>query len=180
MTSLTVSYLDQPQSARPADHQAQLTLSHLPHERQDASGDHIHQADILLQEVAASRYFSDDVLSRVVNEERNHSRTALTVSPVKTSPLSMKSSSPFNPLGVLSVPGMLHPPYGLHPAKSVAAFLWRQYVEVVEECASCKILHVPADEIIVFSTIEDPSSASAENLALCFAIYFASCASLET
>ncbi|CAI6088094.1 unnamed protein product [Clonostachys chloroleuca] len=176
---LSVSYLDQPQSARPPDHQAQLTLSHLPHERQDASGDHIHQADILLQEGAASRYFSDDVLSRVVNEERNHSRTALTVSPVKISPLFMKSSSPFNPLGILSVPGTLHPPYGLHPAKSVAAFLWRQYVEVVEECASCKILHVPTDEIIVFSTIEDPSSASAENLALCFAIYFASCASLE-
>ncbi|CAG9998465.1 unnamed protein product [Clonostachys byssicola] len=176
---LPVSYLDQPQSVRPSDDQAQLTSSHLPHEQQDASGDHIHQADILLQEDAASRYFSDDVLSRVVNEDRNHSSTTLTVSPIKINPPPMDSSSPFNPLGILSVPGMLHPPYALHPTKSVAALLWRQYVEVVEECASCKILHVPTDEITVFSTIEDPSSASAENLALCFAIYFASCASLE-
>lgn len=57
--------------------------------------------------------------------------------------------------------------------------LWKIYLDRVEGCAGLKISHLPTDEIKVYSTIDDPTSASAENLALCFAIYFASTASID-
>lgn len=49
----------------------------------------------------------------------------------------------------------------------------------VESCAGLKLLHVPTDEIKVYSTIDDPTTASLENLALSLAIYYASTVSLE-
>lgn len=52
-------------------------------------------------------------------------------------------------------------------------------MENVEACAGLKLLHQPTDELRVFSVINDPSSASAEKLALAFAIYFASTVSLD-
>jgi hypothetical protein len=42
-----------------------------------------------------------------------------------------------------------------------------------------QLLHLPTDEIKIYSTIDDPTKASSENLALTFAIYFASTVSLD-
>lgn len=57
--------------------------------------------------------------------------------------------------------------------------LWTLYVDNVEGCIGLKLLHIPTDEIKVYSVINDPTAASLENLALNFAIFFASTVSLD-
>ena len=57
--------------------------------------------------------------------------------------------------------------------------LWNTYLSNVDGCTGLKLLHVPTDEVKVYSTIASPSTASFENLALCFAIYFAAAVSLD-
>ena len=47
-----------------------------------------------------------------------------------------------------------------------------------ENCVGLKVLHLPTDEVKVYSTINDPITASPDNLALSFAIYFAATVSL--
>jgi len=61
----------------------------------------------------------------------------------------------------------------------VAVRLWNIYVDNVEGCTGLKLLHLPTDEVKVYSTIDKPTKASFENLALCLAIYFASTVSLD-
>jgi hypothetical protein len=61
----------------------------------------------------------------------------------------------------------------------VAVRLWNIYVTNVDGCAGLKLLHLLTDELKVYSTIDKPTEASFENLALCLAIYFASAVSLD-
>ena len=56
--------------------------------------------------------------------------------------------------------------------------LWNIYLSNVDGCTGLKLLHIPTDEVKVYSTIDAPSTASFENLALCFSIYFAAAVSL--
>ena len=49
----------------------------------------------------------------------------------------------------------------------------------VESCAGLKLLHLPTHEIQVYATIDNPSKADHESLALCFTIYFAATVSVE-
>ena len=53
------------------------------------------------------------------------------------------------------------------------------YVQNFESCIGLKLLHLHTDEVKVYSTIDDPITASPDNLALSFAIYFAATASLD-
>lgn len=85
----------------------------------------------------------------------------------------------FNALGILSSPSPSILPSGCHPPSHLAAKLWNIFKEHVEACAGLKLLHIPTDEVKVFSVIAKPSTASFEDLALCFAIYFASTVSLN-
>lgn len=85
----------------------------------------------------------------------------------------------FNALGILSSPSPLKTPSDFHPPNHLAAKLWNIFKEHVEACAGLKLLHIPTDEVKVFSVIANPSAASFEDLALCFAIYFASTVSLD-
>ena len=57
--------------------------------------------------------------------------------------------------------------------------LWNIYVDNVEACTGSKLLHLPTDEVKVYSTIADPAVAPLENLAISFATYFASAVSLD-
>lgn len=131
--------------------------------------------DILVQKGSTSHYFNDVVLSRVLNEDE-HVQTALT-SPQTCLPT--HSPSPYNPLGILSSPDLSRPPHTFHPPSHIASQLWVSYLNNLEVFAGQKLLHVPTDEVKVFQTIRDPSSASLEDLALCFAIYFGACLSLR-
>ena len=49
----------------------------------------------------------------------------------------------------------------------------------VESCIGLKLLHLPTDEVKVYSIIDDPIAASPDNLALSFAIYFSAIVSLD-
>lgn len=57
--------------------------------------------------------------------------------------------------------------------------LWNIYISNAACCNGFELVHVPTDELKVCSTIDDPASASYENLALSFAIYFTSVVSME-
>ena len=57
--------------------------------------------------------------------------------------------------------------------------LWNVYLSNVDGCTGLKLLHIPTDEVKVYSTIDSPSTASFEDLALCFSIYFAAAVSLD-
>lgn len=55
--------------------------------------------------------------------------------------------------------------------------LWKMFVESVDPCT--KIMHVPTTEVRIYTVLQDPSKASAENLGVCFAIYYASATALD-
>lgn len=92
-------------------------------------------------------------------------------------PLHLASASPFDSMGVLSVPSFTRPISSYLPSKVVAQRLWHAYLENVNPCN--KVIHVPTAEVAFFTTIDNPSQASAEALALCFSIYYAAVVSLE-
>jgi hypothetical protein len=87
--------------------------------------------------------------------------------------------SPFNAQGILSAPLFSQPASSFHPPKPVAVRLWNIYVDNVDGCAGLKLLHLPTDEIKVWTTIDSPAEAPLENHALCLAIYFAATVSLD-
>lgn len=100
------------------------------------------------------------------------------LTPQPTCPKPFVSPS-FNALGILSSPSQSTLPSGCHPPSHLAAKLWIIFKENVEACAGLKLLHIPTDEVKVFSVIASPNAANFEDLALCFAIYFASTVSLD-
>lgn len=89
----------------------------------------------------------------------------------------MPSSSPFNAMGILSSKCHDDPLTNYLPSKSTATSLWTAYVDCVDP--SSKVLHIPTDEITVYTAIDDPSRASTETLALCFSIYYAGTLALD-
>lgn len=92
----------------------------------------------------------------------------------------LPSPSPFNAAGILSSPSPSILPASLHPPNHIAARLWTIYIDNVEACTGLKFLHQPTDEVKVYSVIDNPATASMENLSLTFAIYFASTVSLDS
>lgn len=61
----------------------------------------------------------------------------------------------------------------------MAVKLWNIYVDGVETCAGLKLLHIPTDQVKVYSLIDNPGAAPFDNLALGFAIYYAATLSLD-
>lgn len=102
-------------------------------------------------------------------------RSALST-PRSRSPQS-PTTSPFNPMGILSSKCFDEPLTSYLPPKLAAMQLWRVFVDNVDPCS--KVLHIPTDEITIYTAIDDPSSASPEVLALCCAVYFAATVALE-
>lgn len=83
-------------------------------------------------------------------------------------------------MGILSAPVLSTPPASFHPPKHQAVKLWNRFTEPVQACATLHLLHQPTDEIKVFSVINNPATAALEDVALCFAIYFASTVSMDS
>lgn len=133
------------------------------------------RGDIVVQKGSSSQYFNEILLSRVIDEEQGLESV---LTPQPTCP---KPSVPpaFNASGILSSPSVSISPSKFHPPNHLAAKLWNIFKEHVEACAGLKLLHIPTDEVKVFSVIANPSAASFEDLALCFAIYFASTVSVD-
>jgi hypothetical protein len=103
-------------------------------------------------------------------------RTALTT-PRDELPREVNSpASPFNPMGILSAKLSFASIASFHPPRKVAIHLWKVFVDSVDPCT--KVTHIPTSETIVYTVASDPSKATAENLGLCFAIYYASTTAL--
>ncbi|KPM46532.1 hypothetical protein AK830_g115 [Neonectria ditissima] len=132
--------------------------------------------DVLVQNGSSSQYFNEVLFSKFIEDEQNLESI---LSPPQTSSPYQPASSPFNALGILSSPCLSILPAGLHPPKQLAVKLWNIYVDNVDGCMGLKLLHLPTDEVRVYSVISDPTKASLEELAFCFAIYFASTVSLD-
>ncbi|KAM5527623.1 fungal specific transcription factor [Fusarium oxysporum f. sp. phaseoli] len=160
-------------------------------DRRDARGGE----GVLVQKGSSSQYFNEILLSKVIEEVRSAEtvcdhevlltssqqrdvRTALT-SPNNSASTQSFVSSPYNPAGILSSPSYKNLPYTFHPSRQLSLRLWSLYLENVESCPGLKVLHVPTDEVRVYSTIDGPSEAPAENLSLCFAAYYAALVSLS-
>jgi hypothetical protein len=77
-----------------------------------------------------------------------------------------------NPMGWLSAGISSVSTAIYHPQRRVAVRLWKVFVDSVDPYA--KVLHLPTAETVIYTVTSDPSKASNENLALCFAIYYAS------
>ncbi|KAF2259935.1 hypothetical protein CC78DRAFT_524049 [Lojkania enalia] len=132
--------------------------------------------DILVQKGSSSQYFNEIFLSRVIDEEHNVESALMT--PQMESPHPTGSLS-INALGILSSPSPSIVPSHYHPSKPMAVKLWTMYVNNVEGCAGLKLLHLPTDEVKMYSVIDNPVTALLDNLTLNFAIYFAATSALE-
>ncbi|KAH7131115.1 hypothetical protein EDB81DRAFT_807945 [Dactylonectria macrodidyma] len=123
--------------------------------------------EVLLRKGSSSQYFNEVLFSRVIEQEHDV-RSALSTPRVRSP--QQPTSSPFNPMGILSSKRFDQPLASYLPSKLAAMHLWRVYVDKVDPCS--KILHVPTDEVTIYTVIDDPDAASAEILAICYAVYF--------
>lgn len=55
--------------------------------------------------------------------------------------------------------------------------LWKTFVDYID--IGIKVLHIPTDEVLVYTTIDSPERASPEAMALCFAVYYVSTVAME-
>ncbi|EXM14221.1 Zn2-C6 fungal-type DNA-binding domain [Fusarium oxysporum f. sp. vasinfectum] len=129
--------------------------------------------DVLLNKGTVSHYVNEVLFSRAIQQEQDV-RTAL-ATPRSESPPSV-IASPFNPMGILSNSSFPTPLASLHPPKRTAMKLWKVFVESVDACE--KVLHIPTSEVLVYKVLQDPSKASAEDLGLCFSVYYAAAIAL--
>ncbi|PQE29569.1 fungal specific transcription factor protein [Rutstroemia sp. NJR-2017a BBW] len=132
--------------------------------------------DILIEKGSSSQYFNEIILSKAIEGEQSV-ESVLQFS--RKEHLNPPAFSPFNALGILSCPSSSYSPSTLHPPKHLAVRLWRIYVDNVEGWMGLKVLHIPTDEVKVYATIDDPSSAPPQSLAFNFAIYFAAIVSMD-
>ncbi|KHO02100.1 uncharacterized protein MAM_01101 [Metarhizium album ARSEF 1941] len=131
--------------------------------------------EILLEKGSSTQYFNEVLVSRVVGQESDV-RTAL--STPRTDGLSQAHvPSPFNPMGILSTPLLSHPASSFHPSKHTAVQLWGLFKDNVD--CMFKILHIPTSEVLVYTVINDPSTASPEALALSYSVYYAATVVLD-
>jgi len=137
---------------------------------------HSFKDEVLLQKGPQSQYFNEILVSRVMEEQRelqSASRTALHQKD------ELRDLSTYNPMGILSVASSLESFSAFFPNKREALKLWNAYLERIDSCSGLKVLHVPTDEVRICEAINDPARAQPEDLALCFAVFFASTATFR-
>ncbi|KAF4946074.1 hypothetical protein FGADI_11459 [Fusarium gaditjirri] len=126
---------------------------------------------LLLNKGTSSHYVNEVLFSRVIEQE-DDVRMAL-ATPREEPHRDVNSPvCHLNPMGWLSA-GIASVSTAIyHPHRRVAIRLWKVFVERVDPYV--KVLHIPTVEATLYTVISDPTKASNENLALCFAIYYAS------
>ncbi|EXA44233.1 hypothetical protein FOVG_05716 [Fusarium oxysporum f. sp. pisi HDV247] len=126
---------------------------------------------LLLNKGTSSHYVNEVLFSRVIEQE-DDVRMAL-ATPREEPPRDVNSPvCHLNPMGWLSA-GIASVSTAIyHPHRRVAIRLWKVFVDSVDSYV--KVLHIPTAEATLYTVISDPTKASNENLALCFAIYYAS------
>ncbi|SPO04185.1 uncharacterized protein DNG_06868 [Cephalotrichum gorgonifer] len=130
--------------------------------------------EVLVQDGSRTQYFNEILLSR-----QQDIQPALTTTLARNNQLELRESSVHNPMGILSATSSTHTSSSFFPSAQTALRLWSIYLERVESCTTLKVLHVPTDEVRVCATIDDLANAQPENLALCFAIFYAAIGTLQ-
>ncbi|KAK5052098.1 hypothetical protein LTR84_002902 [Exophiala bonariae] len=133
---------------------------------------------VLTHNGSPTQYYNDILLSRALAEEPLDGSITSVITPSPAASLAV-SGSPYTALGILSAPSFSLSLADLHPPKQVAVRLWDILVNNVDQCAGVKTLHIPTDEVRLYSTIDKPLDAPYDNHALCFAIFYASMAVLD-
>ncbi|KAL4723551.1 hypothetical protein ACLX1H_009189 [Fusarium chlamydosporum] len=135
-----------------------------------------YREGLLLNKGRVSHYVNEVLLSRVIEQE-DDVRTALTT-PRDELPHDVNSpASPFNPMSLLSASFSTESLVNFHPPRKTAIRLWKVFADSVDICT--KVTHLPTSETILYTVTRDPAKATIENLALCFAIYYASVTALN-
>ncbi|KAF9770241.1 hypothetical protein IL306_012242 [Fusarium sp. DS 682] len=130
---------------------------------------------LLFNKGTSSHYVNEVLFSRAIEQE-DDVRMALTT-PRDEPPHDVNSPTcHLNPMGWLSAGISSVSTAMYHPQRRVANRLWKVFIDSVDPYA--KVLHIPTAETIVYTVTSDPTKASNENLALCFAIYYASVTAL--
>ncbi|KAF5972155.1 hypothetical protein FBULB1_8877 [Fusarium bulbicola] len=124
---------------------------------------------LLLNKGTSSHYVNEVLFSRVIEQEDD---VRMALATPKEPPRQVDSPiNHLNPMGWLSA-GIASVSTAIyHPQRRVAIRLWKVFVDGVDP--HVKVLHIPTTETTLYTVIGDPTKASNENLALCFAIYFA-------
>ncbi|KAK4102543.1 hypothetical protein N658DRAFT_402328, partial [Parathielavia hyrcaniae] len=132
--------------------------------------------EILVQKGSHSEYFNEPLHSRMIDQQKDI-QNVLTTPPASEQDL-LSRFSIYNPMGILSAASS-QPCSSYFPDKQTALRLWNTYLERIEACSGIKVLHVPTEEVRICATIENPAAAQPEDLAMCYAVFFAAMAVLE-
>ncbi|KAF4339303.1 hypothetical protein FBEOM_6717 [Fusarium beomiforme] len=130
---------------------------------------------LLFNKGKSSHYVNEVLFSRVIEQE-DDVRMALTTPRDEPPPDVNSPTCHLNPMGWLSAGISSVSTAMYHPQRRVANRLWKVFIDSVDPYA--KVLHIPSAEMLVYTVTSDPTKASNENLALCFAIYYASVTAL--
>ncbi|KAM0250538.1 hypothetical protein ACHAQJ_008589 [Trichoderma viride] len=152
----------------------QLNLPVSPHESpQEPQG--LPSEEVLIRNGTSSQYFNELLISRVIEEDQD--KSSLLHSPYSETK-EQDFDSPFSLMGLLSSPAVSgEKERGWRLPRLSATQLWYLFVQNVD--ATIKVLHIPTDEVTIFTAIHQPESVSKDVLALVSAVYFAATLSLE-
>ncbi|KAL7793875.1 hypothetical protein V8C37DRAFT_377691 [Trichoderma ceciliae] len=162
----------QAQASAPASLPVNLPVS--PHESPQEPRE-LPSEEVLIRNGTSSQYFNELLISKVIEEDQDKSSLLHTpYSETKEEDL----DSPFSLMGLLSSPAVFEEKErGWRLSRLTATQLWHLFVQNVD--ATIKILHIPTDEVTVFTAIHQPDSVSKDALALVSAVYFATTLTLE-
>ncbi|KAK3309424.1 fungal-specific transcription factor [Chaetomium strumarium] len=139
--------------------------------------EHYFGNEILVQKGSHSEYFNEPLHSRMIEQQKDI-QSVLTEPPASEHEL-LSRFSIYNPMGILPAASSSQPCSSFFPRKQTALKLWNTYVERIDACSGIKVLHVPTEEARICGTIENPASAQPEELATCYAVFFATMAVLD-
>ncbi|KAL6898521.1 hypothetical protein GGI43DRAFT_78707 [Trichoderma evansii] len=177
--TIVAASIDQGGTARrplppPAQVSFALSLPVSPHESPQEPQE-LPSEEVLIRNGTSSQYFNELLISRVIEEDQD--KSSLLHSPCceikKPDP-----DSPFSLLGLLSGPAVFEEQEkGWRLSRLHATQLWHLFVHNID--VNIRVLHIPTDEVTIFTAIHQPDAVTKDTLALVSAVYFAATLSLE-
>ncbi|KAL7956638.1 hypothetical protein V8C34DRAFT_208687 [Trichoderma compactum] len=151
-----------------------VSLPVSPHESPQEPQE-IPSEEVLIRNGTSSQYFNELLISKVIEEDQD--KSSLLHTPYSET-REQDLDSPFGLMGLLSIPAVYdEKERGWRLSRLSATQLWHIFVQNVD--ASIKVLHVPTDEVTIFTAIHQPESVSSDVLAMVSAVYYATTLTLE-
>ncbi|PTB63201.1 hypothetical protein BBK36DRAFT_1183195 [Trichoderma citrinoviride] len=131
--------------------------------------------EVLIRNGTSSQYFNELLISKVIEEDQD--KSSLLHTP-RNETKEQDFDSPFSLIGLLSSPSVFEEKErGWRLSRLCATQLWHLFVQNVD--ATMKLLHIPTDEVTIFTAIHQPESVASDVLALVSAVYFSTTLTLE-